>query len=343
MKYWKNEILPLGKIESDILEKVVFENIKNTDEDVEVDGSLGEDCAVVKAGNKLAVLSTDPITASVKDIGRLAIHITCNDIATKGILPSGILLAIMLPEGSSVLDLETIIIQATETARELGVSIVGGHTEVTRSVNQPIIVSTAIGVAENKKDDNAEIGDIIIMTKRAGIEGSGIIASDREKELEGKMTKEEILRAKNFLNQASVVKEGIVAGSLGVCKMHDITEGGVLGAIWETCHNLGLGCEINKDKILVYEETKKISDIFDIDYLKLISSGSMLIVVKKDKAEKLISNLKAEKIESSIIGVLKDKNYGMKVFENVIEENGILITRCFDIKPPKRDELYKAL
>ena len=140
-------ILETGKLDSDILKKLVFDKIKYRSEEVRVRPGIGEDCAVVEFGDYECVMSTDPITSAVNDIGRLAIHITCNDIASNGVHPLGIMLAVMLPEGTTDQDVEYIMGQAAETAAELNVEIIGGHTEITPAVNQPVIVSTAVGKA----------------------------------------------------------------------------------------------------------------------------------------------------------------------------------------------------
>ena len=135
-------MLETGKLDSELLKQIVFNKIKYRSEDVKVRPGIGEDCAVMDFGDYECIMSTDPITAAVSDIGRLAIHITCNDIASNGVQPLGIMLAVMLPEGTTAADVEHIMGQAAETAAQLKVEIIGGHTEVTPAVKQPVIVST---------------------------------------------------------------------------------------------------------------------------------------------------------------------------------------------------------
>ena len=120
-------------------------------------------------------MSTDPITAAIHDIGRLAIHITCNDIASNGIQPLGIMLAVLLPPGTTRAEIEHMMEQAGEASSQLGVEIIGGHTEITGAVNSPVIVSTAIGRGFRGQSQGSEamkIGDYLLMTKEAGIEGA---------------------------------------------------------------------------------------------------------------------------------------------------------------------------
>ena len=131
-------MLQTGKLDSDLLKSLIFGKIRYRNDDVKVRPGIGEDCAVVGFGEYDCIMSTDPITAAVADIGRLAIHITCNDIASNGVQPLGIMLAVMLPEGTTEEDVAHIMGQAADTAVDVGVEIIGGHTEVTPSVNQPV-------------------------------------------------------------------------------------------------------------------------------------------------------------------------------------------------------------
>lgn len=253
-------MLKVGKLDSDLLEKAVINKIKHKRQDVLVHAGVGEDCATIDFGEYECVMSTDPITASVNDIGRLCIHISCNDIASNGIEPVGILLAVMLPQGTTEEDVAAIMEQAAAAAEECGVEIVGGHTEITTAVNQPVIVSTAIGRGKKWQSASAEkieVGDCILMTKSAGIEGTGIIAGDYEAELAEFLSEKEINEAKALLSEISVVKEGMAAGSIGTHGMHDVTEGGILGAVWEMCRIADVGAELWDEAIPVAEVTEE--------------------------------------------------------------------------------------
>lgn len=332
-------MLKAGKLDSDLLKKIVFDKITYRNPDVLTRPGIGEDCAVIDFDQYECVMSTDPITAAVSEIGRLAIHITCNDIASNGIQPLGIMLAVMLPVGTTEEEISVMMEQAGQTAAELKVEIIGGHTEITSAVNTPVIVSTAIGKAKKGKSQQAKEmkpGDYIMMTKSAGIEGTGIIASDFEEQLKAFCTNEELQEAKRMLSQVSVVKDGVTAGKIGTAGMHDITEGGILGAVWEMCQISGTGCELWIDKIPVKEITKKICSVFHINYLRLISSGCMLIIVKPENKALLEEAMNTANVEISCIGQIKDKSYGIMSADR---ENGKL---C-EIFPPESDELYKVI
>jgi len=328
-------MLKIGKLDSTLLENIVFKNIKHKRKEVLQRPGIGEDCAVIDFGAYECVMSTDPITAAVNQIGRLAIHISCNDIASNGIEPLGIMLAVMLPEGTTEEEINEIMKQAGEAAAALGVEIIGGHTEITHAVNQPVIVSTAIGrgVAQKEKK-KPKPGDLILMTKMAGIEGSGIIAYDYEQVLHETLTSAEIEEAKSYLDMASVVKEGVIAGKTGYSAMHDVTEGGILGAVWELCRAAGLGAEIWEEKIPVSDVTRKICAFYEIDPLRLISSGCMLIIASAEDKDKMMQEMSKHDIQINWIGEVKEIEHGIK---RIAGEDS------FEIDPPESDELYKVV
>lgn len=330
-------MLKVGKLDSDVLEKIVIGKIKNKRPEVLVHAGVGEDCATIDFGEYECVLSTDPITASVNDIGRLCIHISCNDIASNGIEPVGILLAVMLPEGTTEHDVSVIMEQAAEAAAECNVEIIGGHTEITKAVNQPVIVSTAVGRGRKWQSASAEkikVGDCILMTKKAGIEGTGIIASDRADELRDFLSEEEIEAAKKLLKKVSVVKDGTAAGSVGTHGMHDVTEGGILGGIWEMCRIAGVGAEVWDDKIPMEPVTRKICEHYGIDCLRLISSGAMLIMAAADKKDEILEKLAGVGVEASEIGRILPPDEGLHLLRD---------GKAIEIQPPGADELYRVI
>ncbi len=332
--------LKIGKLDSDVLQRIVIDKIRYRRPEVKTRAGIGEDCAVIDYGEYECVVSTDPITADVKNIGRLAIHISCNDVASNGIEPLGITLAVMLPVGTTESDVQTIMTQAGTAAEEAGVEIIGGHTEVTPAVNQPVIVSTAFGrgiAGESASARNMRPGDMIMMTKSAGLEGTGIIATEKAEELTGVLTPQELRRAQGMIRDVSVVKDGITAGRIGTSGMHDVTEGGILGAVWEMCHISGLGAEVELEAIHVDPVTEKIAAHYGINPLRLISSGCMLIVAPPSKAYKIVTEYHKidVNIKSAIIGKICGAEHGITQIDPQGQES--------EIAPPYADELYKVI
>lgn len=319
-------MLKIGKLDNDLLKKIVIDKIKYRRDEVLTRPGIGEDCAVLDYGEYECVVSTDPITAAIEKIGSLAVHISCNDVASNGIEPIGLLLTVLLPEGTTEDDVESLMAQASEAAEELQVEIIGGHTEITSAVAQPVIVSTAIGKGPkgaSQKAAQMKPGDYIYITKSAGLEGTGIMATDKHEEIKKILSHAEYEEATNMLGEVSVVKEGVIAGKIGTSGMHDITEGGVLGAVWEMCNISNTGAKIRIDDIPVAPVTEKICKAFDLNPLRLISSGSMMIIISPDKSAELEQVMAEANIKLTQIGEITTK------------ENGD------DITPPGSDEIYK--
>ncbi|QEK12962.1 AIR synthase [Crassaminicella thermophila] len=326
--------MKVGKLDSELLRNIVFEHIKNHREEVIVRPGIGEDCAVLDFGEYACVLSTDPITGAANEVGRLAVHISCNDIASNGVEPLGLMLTIMAPEGTTAEEIEQIMRQAGEEAEKLNVEIIGGHTEITSAVNKVIVSSTAIGRQFKEKvvQSKANPGDIIIMTKNVGLEGTSIIAHDFEEKLIKDLGKDIVYNAKKMMEDMSVITEGVVAGQVGVTSMHDITEGGLLGAIWELCEASNVGAVIFKNKVNIAHETEEICKYFKIDPFKLISSGCMIMTVSKEKENILLESLKEKGVKAAAIGEITEKG---KYLVDGIEK--------IEITPPESDELYKVM
>ncbi|OOM77703.1 hydrogenase isoenzymes formation protein HypE [Clostridium puniceum] len=319
-----------GKLDFDDLKNIILNNKTIKRNEVKVRNDVGEDCSIIDFGDCEGIFSTDPITGANQNVGKLAVHVNCNDIASSGGEPIGILITILAPTSSSIEEINTIMHEIDEEAAKIGVEIIGGHTEVTSAVNRMVISVTVIG--KNKKGKSiktagAQLGDDIIVTKAMGLEGTHILINDYEERLKNVLSKEEIDFGKSLIDKISVLEEGKIGGEFGVNSMHDITEGGLLGGLFEVAMASDKGFKIFKDKIPIFDITKKVCEEFQIDPLRLISSGSMLIITKN--GEELIKKLNYKGIDGSIIGT-------------ICEKDGILVedNKEIKVKPPKRDELF---
>ncbi len=301
--------------------------------------SAGFDGAVINVGNKSLVVSMDPITGAIERIGWLAVNINANDIATFGVEPAFLFSCILLPEKADKKIIETICVQMDRAAKDLGMAIVGGHCEVTPELANPIVVGCAMGMTEKGNyvtAGGAKPGDKLIMTKSAGIEGTAILASDREEQLKKSMNAITLQKAKDFYNQISVVKDAVTAFKTGgVHAMHDPTEGGLAGGIHEMADASNLGVKVLEEKIQVQPETMKICNFFKVDPLQLISSGALLISAKPEFAEKIVKRLQQERISTSVIGEFLENPQT----RTMVRKNGKIQT----LPRPSSDHLWLAL
>ena len=298
--------LPPGKIPVNILKEVVFKNLGAERKDVIVGPSAGVDGAVLDLGAKSLIVSMDPITGAVERIGWLAVNVNANDVATFGVAPAFLFSCIMLPENADRKLVEAISTQMNAAAKDLGIAIVGGHCETTPGLTNPIVVGCTMGLTEKGRyvtAGGAKPGDTLILTKSAGIEGTAILATDREQALKEIMSSKMLQAAKAFYNQISVVKDALTACKTGgVHGMHDPTEGGVAGGIHEMADASNIGVKVIEKTIAVQPETAQICNHFQIDPLQLIGSGALLISADAKSVGSIVRNLRFERIQASVIG-----------------------------------------
>jgi hydrogenase expression/formation protein HypE len=331
--------LPPGKIPVDILKGVVFKNLGAERKEVTVGPATGIDGAVLDLGGKSLIVSMDPITGAVERIGWLAVNVNANDVATFGVEPAFLFSCIMLPENSQRKLVEAISTQMNAAATVLGIAIVGGHCETTPSLANPIVVGCIMGLTEKGRyvtAGGAKAGDKLILTKSAGIEGTAILATDREQALEKIMSIPMLQAAKNFYSQISVVKDALTAYKTGgVHAMHDPTEGGVAGGIHEMADASSLGAKVIEEAITVQPPTAKICGYFQIDPLQLIGSGALLISAEAKSANQIVGNLKRKRVQASVIGEFTE-NADQR---ELIRKDGVVKV----LSRPLSDHLWTAL
>lgn len=313
--------LQIGKIDPDILGKLISDYTHKEDR-VLIGAGIGEDAAIIDMGSSYLVAKTDPITHVTSEIGHYAVNINANDIAAMGGKPMWFLATILMPAASSADELKCIFSQLSESCKELGISYCGGHTEVTHSVNNPVVIGHMLGEVGRdnlKPTSEARLGDDLIMTKSSAIEATAIIALEKEKELRGHLGNKLLARAKNYLYNPgiSVVKEASVVSSIKeVHALHDPTEGGIATGIFEMATASDLGVEVHYDKIPISEETLKLCESYHVDPLGTFASGSLLIAVSPSVSEDVISRLSAVGIRAARIGVMMPREEGMRLIKN---------------------------
>ena len=209
----------------------------------------------------------------------------------------------------------------------------GGHTEVSAVVNQPLVSVTGVGKVKKGEivaTSGLKPGQDLVVTKWIGLEGSAIVASEKEQELKEKLPSELVETAKSFADLLSVVDDAKVAMKVGVSAMHDVTEGGIFGALWEMAEASGVGLDIDLKKIPIRQETIEICEVYDINPYLLISSGAML--VGTDHGSRLVEELTRAGIHASVIG------YAVEGRDRIVRNGD---EKRF-LEPPKTDELYKV-
>jgi len=304
-----------------------------------VPASLGVDAAVVAAdGDQWAwVLTSDPITTAVSGAGRLAVHVVCNDLAAMGAEPVGVLATLLFPQGASASEVATITADIDLTARALHVEVLGGHTEVAPGLSAPLVVMTGVGKARRDRiltASGARPGDALVLTKAAALEGTHVLANDLAAHLRSRGVAEDVVEAARlYADELSVVPEARVAAEFGATAMHDPTEAGVIGALWEMAEASGCGFRVRASRIAVREPTRIICDALGVDPLRLIASGALLIACRD--VEALLRVLQEHGVAAAQIGQMTSAEHGRVL----IHDDG----RQENVSQLERDELYRVL
>ncbi|MGD2036391.1 MAG: AIR synthase-related protein [Desulfobacterales bacterium] len=312
--------LPAGKLPNELLRDFLNQFIFD-DPSVLINPGVGEDITAVDIESReVLVLKADPITFATDSIGQYAVLVNANDIATSGAVPRWFLTTLFFPSGTTPSQIQHVFKELKIFCRQWGITLCGGHTEITDAVNRPIVAGMMTGtVARRDLIDKRcmKKGDRVLLTKGVAVEGTAIIAREfgnRLKKLG--MAAAEVNRCRQFLDNISIITEAkIAAAYAGTSAMHDITEGGLATALEELSIAGGRSIRVNTDNIPVYPETQKICSLLDINPLGLIGSGSLLICCRSKDSIKIMKDIAAAGIEITPIGEVMDRSQGIKAYK----------------------------
>ena len=303
-----------GKISREFFEKNIINRIGSLRNEVVVPPENGVDVGIIKLGSKYLAVTTDPFyidpVFGLKKAAWFGFHILLSDIYTSGIPAMYMSIDLNLPESMSDDDFNTIWTVVNDEAKKYDVMVVTGHTARYAGVNYPMLGGvTLMGYGDNYiTTKNASEGDIIIMTKTAALEASCILSYTFPEYIEKNLGNDTLKNLNDLFYKMSCVKEEKISIDFGLDKitsMHDATEGGLINAIYEIGKASGHGVIINKKNINIDESILRVTKLFNIDPLRSISEGTLLITVKRDYTDQLLSKLKFNGIDSYIIGELK--------------------------------------
>jgi hydrogenase maturation factor len=331
--------LPVGKLPPTVLE-LLLRKAPIDDPNVVVGPGTGFDCAVVDIGDKYLVLKSDPITFATDEIGWYLVQVNANDIVTTGATPRWLLVTLLLPAGESTPSSAMgIADQVYDACRAIGVSVVGGHTEITHGLERPILLGTMIGEVEKQKlitPKGVNFGDKILLTKGVPIEATAILAREFPDHLSNSLNPAEIKEAQKFLVTPgiSVYQDAKLAVKAGrVTAMHDPTEGGLAAALWELAEASERMLIVDLSRVFIPSISFQVCKAFNIDPYAAISSGALLMTVPPEESKKICSALKTAGILCTEIGWVES---GPAAVEEVSGSS----TRT--LKRPERDEIAKV-
>jgi len=326
----KNELPDIGKISPEIFEELIFPHLGADSSEVLVGPQHGVDIAIVDiGGGKVMATTTDPVFI-VPEYGFeraawFAIHILVSDAVTSGLPPKYLSIDLNLPLSMTKEQLKTVWMVIDNQCKKMGISIISGHTARYTGCNYPMVGgATVICVGDKSKyvtPGMAQLGDKIIITKGAAIEASGIFALAFRDRIKQKLGEEFCQRSDKLFYQMSVVEDALTATSVGtreqgVTAMHDATECGVWGGLYEVAKASEVGMRIEKEKIIVLDEVQKICEMFGMDPYSSISEGTLIITCKEKKADLIIQKLKEKKIPATVVGDVIEENKGIILVES---------------------------
>ncbi len=304
--------MKIGKIDENDFRALIQRKLGRKDPSVLVPPRTGVDAGVVDiGGGKVLIVAEDPIFTMprmpLEMFGWFTVHIGASDVAVMGVKPRYITYTLLLPPETGRGDITLIVDSIHRAARDLGMTIVGGHTGFYPGFQAPTIGGITVFAVARKggyvTPAGARPGDDILLTKGPAIETAGLLAALREEELLEKHPAGLVRKAKALAYQVSVVEDSLTAMAAGgVTAMHDATEGGVMGGLFEIASASGVGMEADESRFIYPDEVRMVCETFAIDPVKAIAEGSLLITARPASSARIIGRLKRKGIAASIIG-----------------------------------------
>lgn len=326
-----------GKISESVLKRSVLKQLHTKNEYVTQASMVGGDFASLctRQAEQL-VLASSPVTWEVSDkhtYAAMAVYTALNNVAVSGAQPIGIMVNVLLPTLANEAQLRELMKEMDQICATTGVQIMGGHTQVTRAVRTLVVTVTGVGrmTEEVHTSKNITPGMDLIVTKWIGLLGTALLAQEKEEALRQRYAQPFLDRAQRYVNDISILPEAAIASKAGVCAMHDLSEGGVFGALWELAEAAGVGLEVDLKKLPIRQETVEICEFFDVNPYKLLSQGSLLLAAKD--GVRIVRELEQAHIPAVIVGKTTDSN------DRVLYQ---MDERRF-LETAQTDELYKIL
>ena len=328
-----NEIPEIGKISPGVFNELIFPRLGANSEKILVRPQHGVDVGIVEIGDKAVSFTCDPVfivpAYGWERAAWFAVHILTSDSVTSGLKPEFLSIDLNLPMEMTKEQLEIVWDTMHEECERLGISVICGHTARYENCHYPMVGgATVVGIGD--KDEYvtprmASAGDKIIITKGPAIEASGIFAAMFPQLIEKEFGHDFRLRAEQIFYEMSVVEDAMTAISVGVREngvtaMHDATECGIWGGLYEIAQAADLGVRVEKEQIVVEDCVKEICNYFDIDPYASISEGTLIIACREHKAREVVEALTQKDIKSSVVGELTEPEKGMVLIRGGGEE-----------------------
>ena len=323
-----NEMPEIGKISPEIFQELIFPRLGAKSDKIIVGPQHGVDVGIVEIGGKAVSFTTDPVFIvpeyGLEKAAWFAIHIIASDSVTSGLRPKFLSIDLNLPMSMTRKQLEITWEIIHKECEKMGIAVITGHTARYENCHYPMVGgATLVGVGELDEYVTprfCKAGDKIIITKGPAIEAAGIFSAMFPKIIEQELGAALNKKVQGIFYKMSVVEDALTAVSVGVREngvtaLHDATECGVWGGLYEIAQAAGLGARIEKEKIIVEEGVAEVCRFFGIDSFASISEGTLIIACKAHKAAAVVKALSGKGIKSSVVGELTPPAKGMVLVE----------------------------
>ncbi len=318
----KEKLPELGKIHPAFFDRVIYPRLGAPDKDIIIGPRHGVDYGVLKVGDQYLSMSTDPFfIVPAFGFDRAAwfgIHIILCDVAVSGLIPKYLTIDLNLPPAMTEAQLEEMWDRVHKEAEKYGISIITGHTARYTGCDYPMVGgATAIAVGTEKQlrgPHKVKVGDQVVVTKGPAIETTGLLAvlfPQKFIEAGGADLQKE---AADVFYQMTVMEDCAIAREFdGVHVMHDATECGIWGGLYEMARAGDYGLRIEQDSIPIQPVIKKTAETFKFDPFCAISEGTLLVIIDKKEAQVLVDEFNRKGILSAVCGEVVDKQDGLKI------------------------------
>ena len=318
--------MKVGKFPPELLERLL-RSADSSDPRVLLGPRVGEDAAALDFGDRLLIAKSDPVTFAIERAGWYAVQVCANDVACTGATPRWFLATLLAPQWFTPEDAAQMFDDVLSGCKELGVTLIGGHSEVTEGIQRPIVMGTMLGEVDRDRlvtTGGAQEGDSIIITKGVAIEGTALLARDRSDDLRRAGVSESVIeRATGLLDTPgiSVLTDARICVTHElVHSLHDITEGGLITALHEVASASGLGIAIEEDSVPVLPETAELCNALEVHALGLLASGSLVATLPAAEVPRLLHDLERAGIDGWEIGQMLPADEGRILFTRHGEE-----------------------
>ena len=295
--------LPAGKLAPGFLARLLPTGLPP---EVRLGPRVGEDACAIAVGAGTLVAATDPITLTGGGVGAHAVVVNANDVAVTGARPRWFLACVLLPEGSTAGDAEALFAGMRRALDKVGASLVGGHTEVTGAVRQPLVVGQMLGMAEERTVATGGLrpGDAVVQIGPAPVEGAAVLADLLPPERLRAVSDHTLDAARAALDTPgiSVVEPALAAAGAGASALHDPTEGGLSAGLHELADASGVAIAIDRERIAWFEPGAALCGAAGVDPWGTLASGALLAGLPAERTEGALRALGRAGHPAAVIG-----------------------------------------